>query len=360
MKTDNQNSNVSRLPEKAMIKQQAGAWIVKIDQGNLSPEQVREFQSWLSQSKCHKQYIEKLARNWDSMSILSELAALFPLSESSQAEKAKVTKSRFPLWITTSVSVCLLIATIAFNLNFELEKTEFITDVGQQTEVTLEDGSKVSLNTDSHLEVNFSGDIRVLRLLKGEAHFNVAKNPKRPFVVYVGNGMVWAVGTAFNVRYTDINVDVVVTEGTVKVYAGSEQPQQTSTDLVALNSVDMKTESLDIEQHEVIAQAGQTVSYDDVIEQHQAIEPKAIDKRLAWQTGYLSFSGESLEQALIEIGRYTDKEIVITDEDIKAIQIGGHFKTDDIDGLLVSLGQGFDLDIKYIGKDRVWISEKMR
>ena len=358
MKPTDNNSNVTAFPDKAAIKEEAGAWIVKIDQGELSSEQVIEFQAWLSQSRYHKEYIEKLAQNWDSMSILSELAELFPLPESAQEDKKSVNRNWMPMWVMTSVSVCFLVAMLVFDLNLNFTKTEYMTVVGQQSDVKLDDGSIVSLNTDSHLEVDFSGDIRMVRLLKGEAHFDVAKNPKRPFVVYAGKGMVWAVGTAFNVRYTDVNVDVMVTEGTVKVYAESEDIKPGSRRLSPTESQMDEFTVSDITQHEVIANAGQTVSYREAIEEHIEVTPQVVDKKLAWQTGYLTFSGESLERALAEIARYTDKEIIITDDSIKSLQIGGHFKTNDIDGLLVSLGQGFDLDIHYTSDNRIRISDK--
>ena len=358
MKTDNHNSNVTAFPDKATIKEEAGAWIVKIDQGELSPEQISEFQQWLSQSRYHREYVEKLAQNWDSMSILSELADLFPLPETAPSSSQQPKNNWMPLWLTTSVSVCLLVAMMVFDLNLGKDKTEYFTAVGQQTDVKLDDGSVVSLNTNSHLEVDFSGDIRMVRLLRGEAHFDVAKNPKRPFVVYAGKGMVWAVGTAFNVRYTDVNVDVMVTEGTVKVYAESEDIKPGSRRLSPTESQMDEFTVSDITQHEVIANAGQTVSYREAIEEHIEVTPQVVDKKLAWQTGYLTFSGESLERALAEIARYTDKEIIITDDSIKSLQIGGHFKTNDIDGLLVSLGQGFDLDIHYTSDNRIRISDK--
>ena len=358
MKLDNHNSNVTAFPDKAAIKEEAGTWIVKIDQGELSPEQVSEFQQWLSRSPFHREYIEKLAQNWDSMSILSELAELFPLPDSSKTPPKQRERDWLPLWLTSSVSVCLFVAMIVFDLNLGIDKSEFYTAIGQQQDVKLDDGSIVSLNTDSHLEVDFSGDIRMVRLLKGEAHFDVAKNPKRPFVVYAGQGMVWAVGTAFNVRYTDVNVDVVVTEGTVKVYAESELPEPGSRRFSPAQQKNEVTATPDQAQYEVIANAGQTVSYSETIEQHDVIAPQAVDKKLAWQTGYLTFSGESLQQALKEIARYTDKEIIIADDSVKTLQIGGHFKTNDIDGLLASLGQGFDLDIHYTSDNRIRISNK--
>lgn len=351
MKRDSTHSNVTAFPNKALIKEQAGDWLAKIDQGSLTPEQVEAFQQWLSQSEFHRQYLEKLARNWDSMSILSELAELFPLNEPEQQPKVETSRvSRLPFWMMTAISACLLAAVLTFNLNTETQ--QYTTSVGQQSSVTLVDGTKVDINTDSHLQVDFSGDIRAVHLFKGEANFEVAKNPKRPFVVYAGSGMVWAVGTEFNVRYTDDNVDVMVTEGTIKVYAEAEQHVQEPQLVLDSDS------ALDLSQYEAIAIAGQSISFSQTIQQHDEVEPEVVDKKLAWHSGHLSFSGESLEQALEEISRYTDKKIVIVDPGIKDIQVGGYFKTSDIDGLLASLGQGFDLKVEHVSPQRIHVSEQ--
>ena len=74
----------------------------------------------------------------------------------------------------------------------------------------------LTLNTDSELSVDYSGDNRIIHLSRGEVNFDVAKDPHRPFVVYAGDGLVWAVGTAFNVRLIEDSVDLTVTEGRVK------------------------------------------------------------------------------------------------------------------------------------------------
>ena len=76
------NCTIASFPSKSVIKQEAGAWIVKIDSSPLTPEQNQQLQQWMSTSDFHKQYLENLAKNWDAMAILQELADLFPLQSS--------------------------------------------------------------------------------------------------------------------------------------------------------------------------------------------------------------------------------------------------------------------------------------
>ena len=75
--------------------------------------------------------------------------------------------------------------------------------VGEQKNITLADGSKLHLNTDSIVTVDFTENARNIVLLRGEAHFDVAHDTSRPFTVTAGNNTVTAVGTAFNMQYVD-------------------------------------------------------------------------------------------------------------------------------------------------------------
>ncbi|HYG28420.1 MAG TPA: FecR domain-containing protein, partial [Caulobacteraceae bacterium] len=91
------------------------------------------------------------------------------------------------------------------------------TALGERRVVALEDGSRVELNTDSRIEVAYAEDQRRIVLLKGEALFEVAKDPSRPFVVMANGAEVRAIGTAFNIRLREKLVELTVTEGVVSV-----------------------------------------------------------------------------------------------------------------------------------------------
>ena len=79
------NCIVAPFPNQSAIKQEAGAWIVKIDSAPLTAKEAAELQRWMAQSDFHKQYLEKLAKNWDAMGILQELSALFPINTTPQS-----------------------------------------------------------------------------------------------------------------------------------------------------------------------------------------------------------------------------------------------------------------------------------
>ena len=144
---------------------------------------------------------------------------------------------------------------------------------------------------------------REIYLRKGEAHFQVAHDRSRPFLVHAGDAVVRAVGTAFEVRVlTDQHVDVVVNEGRVEVQAaipvsqnaGAHPHSVSATAVRALNAGErLSTASLDYAVMPITAQQ--------------------LSTELAWREGAIIFDGEPLSEAIAEIERYTDARIVVSD-----------------------------------------------
>ena len=402
--TANNSAKITEFRDRASIKEEAGAWIVKMDQGQLSPEQTAELQQWIAKSDFHRNYLHQLAHNWDSMGILQELAELFPIQPTAATPatqpvmpatqpvmpaqagtsgthaptvtpanptvmpaKAGISNPQPPTpktWLQNLIAqlkqpkawapTLATFALVAILINTQ-QPNHFETDIGQQASYQLSDGTHITLNTNSELKVDYSQDRRRIYLLRGEAHFDVAKNPQRPFMVYAGEGMVWAVGTAFNVRYLNAgnlegnhastligtSIDVTVTEGTVKIFADIEPDKNTSLDVN-----DAQNSPTD---HEQLVHAGKSVQYSKVINATQTTPAQVLEQKLAWQHGALIFKGETLEQAIKEIARYTDKQLIITDPSIKNIRVGGHYKTDNINSLLASLSETLEIKLEQKG-----------
>lgn len=348
-------SNVAVFPNRSAIKEEAGLWIVRMDEGELDAAEVEELRQWIRQSDFHRDYLLKLAANWDSMAVLEALADMFPLPER-EPQRARGS-SRLTGWLSDKIRMPVVAAAgtgalaVALLLMFApmLDTggaRELTTGVGERARYTLQDGTTVSLNTDTRLKVDYAGAHRAVYLERGEANFEVAHNPEQPFVVYAGNGLVWAVGTAFNVRYVGDTVDVTVTEGRVKVVSDTRGRTARGELSTAISD----------ERQEALIGAGQSLRYAQVIESLEPIQEEESVRKLAWRQGSLIFKGETLQEAVAEISRYTDKELIITDPSLAELRVGGHYKTDDINLLLDALGQGLDIDIRYASDDRVLLS----
>lgn len=358
--------NIAVFPNKAEIKEEAGAWFVRLETGALDKTELNELQGWIQRSDFHRDYLLEIASTWDAMGALKQLSDFFPLPEKEHLHESSPSRWqhlwdklaglwRMPVTMGAATAAVVMLALwLAPQQSIDSPDLQtFRTSVGEQATYTLSDGTSVALNTNSQLSVHYSDSRRAITLIRGEANFDVAKNPERPFVVYAGEGMLWAVGTAFNVRHTTSGVDVTVTEGTVKVFSDIREEQDS-----ALSQADTGKASTGIAggrapengpdplPREALLQAGQAIHYTRVIEAVEPVVEEEMERKLAWHKGALIFRGEKLQQAVDEISRYTDKRIVIADSSLNDLRVGGHYKTDDIDTLLDNLGQGLNIQVQ--------------
>ena len=129
-------------------------------------------------------------------------------------------------------------------------------------------------------------------------------------------------------------------------------------DCVFFDSARPENTPTPVQQNEAFVKAGEALQHSQVISQKGEMQRKQLEKKLAWQQGALIFKGETLEQVVIEVRRYTDKKIRIVDADIKNTKVGGYYKTDDIDSLLRSMSQSFGIHVAYLDDDVIQLSSK--
>ena len=158
----------------------------------------------------------------------------------------------------------------------------------------LADGSQLDLAPDSRVSTRFTLTRRDVRLERGQAFFSVARSPLRPFVVHVSGLAVTARGTAFDVRIGPSSTVVTVSEGRVDVTPGADQ---------AVAGGDAATES-------VRADVGQRVTFSRSARRLSVVtvDPKVAE---SWRAGALQFLGESLEDVVGELNRYSERQIVV-------------------------------------------------
>jgi len=336
-------SNISQFVSKDEIQEQASLWISRLDRG-LDNEEKSELVTWIQQSQNHRTALYELAVLWDDLSVLNELSGLFPLKHASKHDSNQV--NRRMTQAKWSIAASFLVMAIALgslvDWSFLAPKpaqtivttSHFKTNVGDQKNIKLSDGSLIHLNTDSEINVAYSSKRRFIELVKGEAHFTVAHNKMRPFIVSAGNNTVTAVGTAFNMQFVDDDAfELVVTEGRVMVKAFENHE-------VAGQPLTVKEAG---PEEGLLMFSGEKAHIQGQIDQRENMSLNAMEEDLAWQKGMIVFKGEPLEMALKEIGRYTPVEFEIKDEIIKTRRVAGFFKVGDIDGLLHALEQSFGI-----------------
>jgi transmembrane sensor len=160
--------------------------------------------------------------------------------------------------------------------------------------------------------------------------------------------VIQAVGTAFNVKLApDGDVEVTVTEGRVELVDPLAAAPAAPAAPRGQRTFDMTL----IEGEVAILDAAE--GRRDAVPQITRLEPAQVDVKLAWQRGMLIFEGEPLEAMLAEVERYTTADFVVEDEQLRRIRIGGYFRAGDVDGLLISLRENFDIESERIGGDTI-------
>ncbi|VFR47532.1 Iron siderophore sensor protein [plant metagenome] len=224
------------------------------------------------------------------------------------------------------------------------------TAVGQQHTAVLADGSVVQLNTNTILDTDFSRAQRVVRIRKGEASFQVAHDPQRPFQVQAGRIVVRAVGTQFNVRVRDTrDVEVIVTEGKVDVTSASAVSRAAPA-TAGRPVLPAAATRLQAGQRYEAARRAVPVT--------QTIAPAELTKALAWREGVVVFDGEPLVQAVAEINRYSDTRLVVADAGLDGLRVGGRFRAGDVEGFLGALTRTFPISVRR-SDDLVYLHERV-
>lgn len=186
------------------------------------------------------------------------------------------------------------------------------TDLGERRQVVLPDGSTVMLNTATVIRSNFANGHRDIDVIAGQAYFDVAHDPDKPFRVQVGDRLVTALGTTFEVRLDEEKVSVLLVDGRVAVSRVAGRGSSRAP--ISVRPLLLEPGQL------MIVRRGQAVA---------AVEAPDIDRATSWRQGRVSFSDEPLTTAVREINRYTAAPILMEDEPALArLKVSGVFRTD--------------------------------
>ena len=328
----------------------ASRWIVRMDKG-LSAEEEAVLHEWMRADPKNAEVILSMTKNWDEMDDLGRLAEIFPTRHTNRNRRRRVA------WTggLATAAVLVVVAAVLWLPFSGPGATDpalsasvpmiYETTIGEQATAILADGSIVVLNTNSRLGVAYSDQIRILRLERGEIHVEVAQDTERPFSVVAGDHVLQALGTAFSVQIIqDQQIELVVTEGRVivSVHTGSSDPTPT-------------IQQLSQSSGNVVA-AGEEIVLGAPNESITPVSAEEIEVKLAWREGRLVFRGETLEEALAEVERYTTVEFVFLEQKLKTQVVTGRFRAGDVDSLLAALRLNFDIVAERADDGRVLLS----
>ena len=333
------------------IADEARHWVVKLD--DLTPMEHKRLERWLRESAANREAFAAAKREWQSLEFLKELRNDRGAKGDPWVAKRRVRRNRnrrYAAPLAAAAAVTAMALVIGWSLLPDAGyEAEYYTAVGERQEVSLPDGSSIMLNTNTRLNVQFGDDQRNVFLDAGEAHFEVAHDPSRPFVVVTDVGAVRAVGTAFTVYVHDEQAEVTVTEGVVEV---SKEPET----LIARAIPAAKPASVGTGPVQTLSK-GYNATISDTIDSVAAVDTEVLERKLSWQYGMLEFVNMPLGDVIDEVGRYTRKTLVIEDPELENYPVTIIARTDNIDGLLSNLDISTDaISVSYPSSNSVLIS----
>ena len=320
------------MKSAADIEQTAAEWLVRREGDGWSDADQAAFDHWVAEETAHRIAVIRLETVWRKAGRLRVSALRSGEAEASCSVRASTSSARTEAgdgavdnprrrWLWPAViAASLALASVPIYRNLTAAET-YATAVGGFQRFPLADGSRVDLNTNSRLDIAYTKAVRRLDLERGEAFFKVAKNPARPFVVHAGAWRVTAVGTAFTVKLRGGDIDVVVTEGRVRI------------DPPATGSASARP---------IFASAGQAATATGAAPIVRPLSAAAIDMALSWRDGLLIFEGRPLGEVAAEFNRYNQVQLVV-DPSATGVIVDGSFRATNVEGFLRLLRRGFDV-----------------
>jgi transmembrane sensor len=321
----------------------AGAWLARRDRGFRAGE-AAAFEHWRAADPRHAAAVAELERTMDTFDGLRAFAPENAADRAPDPDFFAPARPRTPRRAAVFGAVALAAAAALAVLFVRFDPPapaapapRLVTGAGATERTTLPDGTVATLNEHTRLVLEFTGAERRVRLLRGEAHFEVTKDPARPFVVAAGTVAARAVGTAFNVRLGAEAVEVLVTAGRVQV-ARDRAQGQAAPEAAVLSAGFRAT----------VALAAPTAAPHVV-----QLETDDIARRLAWQPRLRELSNASLADIVANFNRQASGpasvRLVLGEPGLADLRIGGSIYFEQPDAFVRLLEKSFGLRAERAG-----------
>lgn len=302
-----------------MIEEEAARLLVRLEHDPGDEERAAIFR-WIEEDPAHAVAFARAEAAWQGSERLKACSGDIPGAKETEADAVMARPLERRRLLAGALLAMPLFAGVSVFIWRKFQDSErFSTEVGEVRDVRLADGTVMHLNTGSSAEVQIDDKRRIVRLLSGEASFDVAHDKQRPFDVQARSATIRALGTSFNVRLRDSLVELMVTEGTVAVAAAAAKTPL----------------------EKVSAGRGAAIRRDTIA--LTRLDTGTVRQRLAWHDRMIALDGESVEQAVAEFNRYRASPVVIGDPRVAPIRVGGLFRTDESGQFLAALEQSFPI-----------------
>jgi len=300
--------------------EQALHWLVVLREED-TPQSRADFESWLATGPEHQAAWQRAQHVWGRAGILEP--ALRADAVMQAVPRRRPLHGMASRWLPLAAAACLLLAWAGYVASSASLLADHRTARAEQRSVTLADGSQLQLGSATALSVEMEAGARIVTLYKGEAHFSVAPDAARPFIVRAAGGETRALGTAFDVKTLGDAGGAVVT---VTEHA------------VAVKAPDGGT---------VRANEGQQVRYGSSgVSEARAVDVSAAT---AWRRNRLVFYDAPLAEVVADLERHRTGRILITDERLKALPVTAVFDTAQTDAAIETIASRLPVKLRQYG-----------
>ncbi|WP_028695079.1 FecR domain-containing protein [Pseudomonas cremoricolorata] len=299
------------------IAERAVEWMVELQSPPVTAQTVVDWQRWRAENPEHERAWQRIEAFGERLAIAAEHAGvaqttLASLSPAGGIERRQVFKALALLVGVGSVAWAGRNSSTWQNLS-----ADYRSAVGEQRRLTLADGTRVMLNTDSAIDVHFDAHTRLLRLLRGEVQIRTASDPQaRPFWAHTQQGSVHSHSSSFLLRQSKGLGSVAVSAGQLTLHAGLQAP--------------------------LTLQAGQKVLFSE----RQIGPVRALSEADgAWADGMLIANDQRLQDFLAEVSRYRPGHLGCSSE-VADLRVAGTYPLADTDKILQTLGTTLNLEVR--------------
>jgi len=331
------------------MDREAAEWVVKRDRG-LSLEEAERYRRWLEGDPRRAERIAWHEQSWNRFAAMDEGDLDPALLEDAGGEAPGDKRRRIVYWagaaaLAASVIVVWSLWPLPGNPEREPEASFATTIEAPAYESRiLADGTIVELKGGSSIRAGFDEKVRAVWLDRGEAHFQVAEETARPFVVHAGDASVRAVGTAFNVRLMEDSVEIIVTEGRIRMKGANAMATAES------DSVPNSIRSLELGAFQRSVFRRGAASSSAAIE---SVTSEEIDDLLAWKPKVLEFSSVPLEDVVTAFNRRNETKLVLADKSLKTLPVQLAFRSNEVEAFARMLEMAFDIRAERTDADTI-------
>jgi transmembrane sensor len=291
---------------------QAAAWIVQLHGPYRSPAVDAGFRTWLAESSENARQFEIVTEAWDAGSTPVPGVARLKHWDSKTSNRK---------WLAAAVVVIVAIGIGFWTLNAFWLNPSYATRIGEQRIVRLGDGTRITLNSNTHISVAYRELERGVRVDRGEAYFEVAQDVARPFLVRAGVHRVEALGTVFIVRHDAVRTAVTLVEGKIAVSVeGGDAPTIPAT-----------------------LTPGERLTF--VGKSRARIDEPRIEAITAWRRSEIVLDKTPLVDAIAEVNRYDQAILVIDDPQIACLPVSGIYHTGNSETFAAMIAHLYGLEV---------------